>query len=74
MRAGLIERRTGLDSALTGRFPAWDRAVDGGADRVPAPGQFREALATRAYLRTVIDDLGAALGEEEEANVSHRRN
>jgi hypothetical protein len=43
----------------------------------PRPGALaalKEALATRAYLRTVIDDLGAALGEgTEETNVANRR-
>jgi hypothetical protein len=34
---------------------------------------FREALATRAYLRTVIDDIDEALGEVGEGHVSHRR-
>ena len=33
----------------------------------------RSALATRAYLRTVIDDLSQALGEDQDAHVSHRR-
>jgi hypothetical protein len=34
----------------------------------------KEALATRAYLSTVVDDLGAALGEEtEERHGAHRR-
>ena len=34
---------------------------------------FKERLATRAYLRTVIDDLTDALGEREESHASHRR-
>ena len=47
----------------------------------PPPGErpgvlaaLKEALATRAYLRTVIDDLAEALGEgHEETHVAHRR-
>ena len=50
---------------------AWDRA---GADARPgALAAFKEALATRAYLRTVIDDIDEALGEVGEGHVSHRR-
>ena len=73
MRRGLIERRAHLDADLLARFPEWDRAVDASDDRSSHLGWFREALGTRAYLRTVIDDLGEALGEEEEADVAHRR-
>jgi molecular chaperone HscB len=73
LRRGLLERRAGLDADLVARFPDWDRAVDAAADRTGHLGWFREALGTRAYLRTVIDDLGEALGEEEEADVAHRR-
>jgi molecular chaperone HscB len=50
---------------------AWDRAdVAARAGRLAA---FKEALATRAYLRTVIDDIDQALGEVGEGHVSHRR-
>ena len=35
-------------------------------------GEFKQALATRAYLRTVIDDLGQALGEGDEIVAHHR--
>src|SRR5262245_5143151 len=50
---------------------AWDRAGAGaGAGALAA---FKEALATRAYLRTVIDDIDEALGEVGEGHVSHRR-
>jgi hypothetical protein len=34
---------------------------------------FKERLAARAYLRTVIDDLGEALGEDTDSHVAHRR-
>ena len=33
----------------------------------------KQRLATRAYLRTVIDDLSDALGERDDTHVSHRR-
>ena len=50
---------------------AWDRA---GADtRAGVLAAFKDALATRAYLRTVIDDIDEALGEVGEGHVSHRR-
>ena len=41
--------------------------------RMPFLAAFKEALATRAYLRTVIDDIDEALGEVGEGHVSHRR-
>ena len=51
---------------------AWDAAPAG--ERPAALAALKEALATRAYLRTVIDDLGDALGEgTEETHVAHRR-
>jgi hypothetical protein len=34
---------------------------------------FKEALATRAYLRTVIDDLSEALGAAGEGHATHHR-
>src|SRR5215470_8508595 len=50
---------------------AWDAA--GPAERAGALTAFKESLAIRAYLRTVIDDIAEALGESEEGHVSHRR-
>jgi len=50
---------------------AWDRAS--ASERAAALDAFKDALATRAYLRTVIDDIDEALGEVEEGHVSHRR-
>jgi hypothetical protein len=58
---------------VVGLFPEWDRAVETGAERKPLLEKFKRHLAARAYLRTVIDDLGDALGESEEGHVSHRR-
>jgi molecular chaperone HscB len=49
---------------------AWDRGADARAGVLAA---FKEALATRAYLRTVVDDIDEALGEVGEGHVSHRR-
>jgi len=50
---------------------AWDAA--GPAERAGALAAFKESLAVRAYLRTVIDDIDEALGGSQEGYVSHRR-
>ena len=79
-RATLTERRGGLqarmaeaEAQITGPLSrAWDAAAP--ADRPAALNALKEALATRAYLRTVIDDLANALGEGvEEEHGAHRR-
>jgi molecular chaperone HscB len=79
-RATLVEQREALrgrlaeaEARIVGPLSqAWDAAP--AAERPAALGALKEMLATRAYLRTVIDDLGAALGEaEEERHVAHRR-
>ena len=44
------------------RSARWDGAAP--AERPAVLAALKEALATRAYLRTVIDDLGEALGTE----------
>jgi len=77
-RATLTEQRDALrgrmgqaERELTGPLSqAWDAAAP--AERAAALHGLKESLATRAYLRTVIDDLTAALGEEE-THVAHRR-
>jgi molecular chaperone HscB len=72
-RQALAGRQTDIEARIVGPLSqAWDTAA---ADARPAAlSALREALATRAYLRTVIDDLGAALGEgHEETHVAHRR-
>jgi hypothetical protein len=61
------------EAAVIAPFPEWDRLVDEGGDRRPLLEWFKQRLATRAYLRTVIDDLSEALGEREDQHVSHRR-
>jgi molecular chaperone HscB len=76
----LREERTRLEAryaaeaqAIVGRGAEWDRLVEEGGDRKALLEWFKQRLATRAYLRTVIDDLSDALGEGEESHVSHRR-
>ena len=71
LRARLEEARTELESRraraeaeLTACFPEWDAGDDAVRRRVL--GRMRDILATRAYLRTVIRDLGAALTLEGE--------
>jgi len=72
-RARLIDRRAALEAAIIARGADWDAAIDERADRAPLLTWFQDAFATRAYLRTVIDDLSEALGEDQDAHVSHRR-
>ena len=72
-RQALVDRQADTEARIVGPLSrAWDTAA---ADARPAAlAALRQALATRAYLRTVIDDLGAALGEgHEEEHVAHRR-
>lgn len=49
---------------------AWDAAPP--ADRPAVLARVKATLATRAYLRTVIDDLAQALGEGDERVAHHR--
>lgn len=72
-RRRLEERSAAEAAALIARTAEWDRLVDEGGDRRPLLEWFKQRLATRAYLRTVIDDLSDALGEREDQHVSHRR-
>jgi molecular chaperone HscB len=72
-RARLQERHAAEAAAVVERAEEWDRLVDEGGDRTALREWFKQRLATRAYLRTVIDDLSEALGEREEDHVSHRR-
>jgi molecular chaperone HscB len=57
LRARMAEAEARIAGPLS---RAWDGA--GPADRPAALTALKEALATRAYLRTVIDDLANALG------------
>ncbi|HUM16175.1 MAG TPA: Fe-S protein assembly co-chaperone HscB [Candidatus Nitrosotalea sp.] len=72
-RARLEGRYEAEAGAIVARAGEWDRLVDEGGDRKALLEWFKQRLATRAYLRTVIDDLSEALGEREEGHVSHRR-
>jgi molecular chaperone HscB len=73
-RAALNEQRESLESRMAETearivgplSQAWDAAAP--AERPVALNSLKDALATRAYLRTVVDDLTAALeGREQEA-------
>ncbi len=71
-RERLIDRHRAEEDRISGDLSrAWDDTPE--AERGAVLAAFREALATRAYLRTVIDDLAVALGEDEGALVSNRR-
>jgi molecular chaperone HscB len=78
-RERLITRRVAEEGRITGELSAaWD--VARASDRPKCLAAFEQALAARAYLRTVIDDLGEALGGAEAAlgsagdgHVTHHR-
>ena len=72
-RQRLEDRRRAEETALIAAAAEWDAAVDAGQDRAPLLGRFKQHLAARAYLGTVIDDLTQALGEDEGSHVAHRR-
>lgn len=72
-RQRLQARQAAEEAAMVARFAEWDRRTDPGDDRRPLLEQFRQGLATRAYLGTVIDDLSDALGEDQDTHVPHRR-
>jgi molecular chaperone HscB len=72
-RQRLRERYQAEEDALIAGEPEWDAAVDAGRERKPLLERFKQGLAARAYLRTVIDDLTQAVGEDEGRHVTHRR-
>ncbi len=72
-RARLEERRVVEETALITGATEWDSTVEAGGDHTALLDRFKEHLAARAYLRTVIDDLSQALGEDAETHVAHRR-
>ena len=72
-RGRLLARDEAERAAILSRMPDWDAAADRGADRRELREWFKQRLATRAYLRTVIGDLGEALGEDDARDGSHRR-
>ena len=72
-RQRLQERYQAEEDALIAGGPEWDAAVDADQERKPLLERFKQGLAARAYLRTVIDDLTQAVGEDEGRHVTHRR-
>jgi molecular chaperone HscB len=58
-REELASRRARAEVELTACFPEWDAGDE--ATRRRVLGRMRDILATRAYLRTVLRDLDAAL-------------
>jgi molecular chaperone HscB len=72
-RQRLEDRRRAEETALIAAAAEWDAAVDAGQARAPLLDRFKQRLAARAYLGTVIDDLTQALGEDEGSHVAHRR-
>ena len=72
-RQSLVMRQAAGEAAIVARFGEWDRMTDAGGDTKSLLPWLKQALATRTYLRTVIDDLSDALGEDQDAHVSHRR-
>jgi molecular chaperone HscB len=72
-RQRLESRCRAEETALHDAAREWDAAVDTGRDRASLLGRFKQRLAARAYLSTVIDDLTQALGEDDGRHVAHRR-
>ena len=71
-RERLLARHQQEEARLRGPLSeAWD--ASGPGERAGALAAFKETLAVRAYLRTVIDDIDEALGGTREGYVSHRR-
>ena len=71
-RERLQERQAEEEARLAGPLSlAWDAAE--GPDRPAALRAFKEALARRAYLRTVISDLSEVLEQEQGAYATHHR-
>ena len=73
-RQRLSDRRAEEEQALLALAREWDAIPEErNGDGRTLLERFKQHLATRAYLGTVIDDLSEALGEETHTNVSHRR-
>jgi molecular chaperone HscB len=71
-RDALAARHVEEEQRLTGPLSAaWDAAP--ASERRAALEAFKRSLAARAYLRTVLDDLNAALDESQETHVAHHR-
>jgi len=71
-RERLQERYQAEADALLASASEWDAAIDAGGERRGVLERFKQRLAVRAYLRTVIDDLTQAIGEDD-GRVAHRR-
>jgi molecular chaperone HscB len=72
-RARLAERCRQEEVRLTGTLAAeWDAASEPDARRRLLE-EMKERLATRAYLRTVVDDLDEVLRREGSERVAHHR-
>ncbi len=67
--ARVREEEARIAGSLSGE---WDAAATPAA-RAAVLGRFKTALATRAYLRTVVDDLAEALGKGGGEHVTHHR-
>jgi molecular chaperone HscB len=70
-RERLVAREEAEREAILRRAGEWDAAAEAAVDRRDLREWFKQRLATRAYLRTVIGDLGEALDEGNDG--SHRR-
>jgi molecular chaperone HscB len=58
-RVELDGRRERTEAELVAVFPRWDAASE--SERRRFLGEMRDVLATRAYLKTILRDLGSAL-------------
>jgi molecular chaperone HscB len=72
-RQRLCARYNAEYEAIVSRMADWDAAEEGAATRRALLAWFRQRLATRAYLGTVIGDLREALGEDDDRHGAHRR-
>lgn len=71
-RERLLVRYRDEEARLAGPLSdAWDGGDAAGHARLLA--ELKESLARLAYLKTVIDDLGAVLDGDQETHVTHRR-
>lgn len=71
-RKRLLVRYRDEEARLTGPLSdAWDGG--GPAEHARLLAELKDGLATLAYLKTVIDDLGAVLDGDQETHVTHRR-
>jgi molecular chaperone HscB len=67
-RSGFEARRAGVERELEACFPEWD--AGDAVTRRHLLGRMRDILATRAYLRTVLRDLGAALAVQTDGGLT----